>query len=485
MRNDSKKVLIVILVIIISFVLFSNLSGYFIYQKSETICPDCNVIVIILDALRPDHLGCYGYFRNTSPNIDELTKESILFKTAFSQSSHTLASHMSIFTSQYPSTHNIIEPLEDISLNPNTMTLTQILKMNDYTTVWIGPLYDENLDLKRGFERGFDYFFNIELEKKKTYYWKGAVDWIEENENKKFFMFLYNFKIHDPYTPLMESVLKFTDMPNKKIISSDIELFNITTNKIISNPSIIFKDSVIKENQHLFSNKTLLRYSLPFLCKNYSNLHRNCFNLYEEMFWKNINLSDDSDINYIKLLYDSEIYEADQDVKKLIDLLKREKLMDKTILIITSDHGEEFMEHGRVDHGATLYDEVTHVPLIIWIPNVKGKEVSSLVQGIDIMPTILDLIGIDSPKQVQGVSLLPLIEGGVKPLNKYIYTELFGYLASIRSTNWKYITNFKKIEELYNLDKDPIEKNNLIKTEPEIAEHMKNKLEDYFNEIIA
>jgi len=364
------------------------------------------------------------------------------------------------------------------TLDTKIKTLAQILEMNNYKTLWVNQLPTQIGPFNKDFGRGFEYFI---YNKNIIYGRINNSNWIEENKNKKFFMFLSYADAHGPYTPSIDTVLKFTNKTNEKIIFSYEKLWDIASSKIISNASIVFNDNTIRENESIFNNKTLLRQLLPSLCQNqdYSIFRTTCGAIVDETFWENINASNNSDVDYIKLLYDSKIYEIDREIERLVDTLKNEGLMNKTILIITADHGNEFMDHGNIGHGSSLYDEVIHVPLIIWIPGSKAKEVSSLVQSIDIMPTILDLIGINIPNQVQGVSLLPLIEGKNISLNEYVYGETFKYLSSIRSSNWKYIINLGGIEELYNLEKDPMEKNNLTNIEPKIAEQMKNKLEEH------
>lgn len=432
------RYLMVMLILAVFLVLFSYSLKYSVGSKNKITCRECNVVLISLDTVRADHLGTYGYFRDTSPNIDALSEKSVLFENAFSQSSHTMPSHMSLFTSLYPSSHKMM--YKDV-LDPKVETLAQVLRADGYATVWVAPLNDYNLDLNRGFGRGFDHF--ISPNQNQTQYWQNGLEWIEDNKNRKFFMFFHTYKAHDPYTPSLETVLRFTNKTDEKIISSGTELLDIAYSKIISNASIVFKDSFIRENEYIFTNKSLLRELLPSLCGNYSNLHRTCFDVYKRTFWENVDVYSDSDMDYVELLYDSRIRELDADVGRLFSVLEKQGLMNKTLLIITSDHGEEFMEHGHIDHGDTLYDEVIHVPLILWIPGSGRKQISSLVQTIDIMPTILELVGVDIPEQVQGKSLISLIEGSVVPLNHYVYPEAYVYLSAVRSGDWKYITDFR------------------------------------------
>lgn len=471
--NKKKDNLILIVVSLSIALLF-----FVVTNQNRPICEDCNVVIITIDALRPDHMGCYGYFRNTTPNIDRIAAESIVFENDFSQSSYTLPSQMSLFTSLYPSSHRITTPFGE-ALDQDFTTLPEVLNLNGYKTVWVGPLDDYSLDLNRGFERGFESFIwpvDDILEENETI-------WITENKNEKFFIFIHHYGAHAPYTPENSSILIFANSTNDRIINSYDELFGNMINRVYSEPSIVFKEEFIEENLDVFSNYTLLEELFVTMCGNYSNVYKTCSESLMDVFWENIDLNNESDINYVRLLYDAEIYEVDLFLKELVDLLERENLMEKTILVITADHGEEFMEHGNIDHGKSLYDEVIHVPLIIWIPGFGGVRINSLVQNIDLMPTILSLVGINIPDQVQGKNLLPLFTGKNDSLNDHVFSEL-GYLTSIRSEKWKFITHPTRGNALFDLENDPNEQENLVENETGISEQMREKIIEYFEGMV-
>jgi len=453
--------------------------------SKKMICEDCNIILVDIDCLRADHLGCYGYPKNTTPNIDKLAKDSMLFKNFFIEGSMTTLSKMSIYTSLYPHIHEVKPSIGDdgepssTSLNNEFLTLSQILKQNGYLTTWVGPLKSPFLSIKSGFGNGFDFLFEGEFNE--TFDWNDGLKWIKANKNKKFFVSFYSSRTHAPYTPTNETLHKFTNRTNIKTKTID-ELEEGTIKEIINNPYILFNEDIIKQNPKLFLNEDILRNSLSKLCNNYSIQHSRCDQVWLNFFWKMFDPENSSSILLLNDLYDSEINEADQDFEGIIKLLEQENLLDKTTIIFHSDHGDEFWEHGSYGHGTRLYDEIIHAPLIIFIPGIEGKEIDALAQGVDIIPTILDLVGIKTPKQTQGKSLLPLILGYNKTVRGYAYSQSLSNIFSIRSKEWKYITNFGHMEELYNLKQDPGEKENLINTNLNKKLEMREKLEEHLKE---
>jgi choline-sulfatase len=461
------------MIVIIVFIFLNGCS-----QKEDIICEDCNIILIDIDSLRADHLGCYGYNKNTSPNIDKLAEESIVFDNFFIESPHTTLSKMSVFTSLYPYKHQVRPIIEDnyAKLDNGILTMPQILSQHEYTTVWVGPLGSMSLSFDLGFDRGFDYF--IEGGFYGNYDWDKGIEWIKKNKDKKFFISLYSEITHDPYAPRKETLARFSNRTDFEIIDL-VYILDKGREMIIDNPSIVFNETFIEENKHLFSNKTRLYASLDALCFNLSiQLHR-CSDIYRNIFWDKFNPENSSDMELLYALYDTVIFEADQNVGYLMDTLIEENLLNNTIIVIYSDHGDEFWEHGGVHHGDHLYDEIIHVPFIIHIPGFESKRRVSLSQGVDILPTILDLIGYTYPKHIQGKSLLPLMLNKETKVRDHVFSETVFDVYSIRSKHWKYITDFKEIEELYDLNEDPDEKNNIINESENVKILLKDSLEQH------
>lgn len=393
------------------------------------ICPDCNVILIGIDTLRADHLGSYGYSRDTSPNIDRFASESILFENAIAQAVWTTPSFMSIMTALYPSVHKLQKHPETPKLDESVVTLAQVLRANGYRTAsFNGGAY---VSKEFGFDRGFDVYNSPPRDKIKTIQVKtindAALNWLSDNRDQKFFLFFHTYTVHTPYTPPASYGYKFFPTYNK------------TTDK---------------------------KYVLD---KEYLNAIR-----------AGKETITDDEIRKSIALYDGEINYVDDEVGRLLKALDHLGVSDNTVVIFTSDHGDEFLEHGSVGHASTAYQELIHVPLIIRFPGIENSRIKNLVQSIDIMPTILDALNITGPPQVQGVSLLPLIIEQ-KNVNPYAYNEggQNGEIKAIigEDLKWKYILNVEnKHEELYDLENDPSEQNNLIDERPEIAENLREEL---------
>jgi arylsulfatase A-like enzyme len=387
----------------------------------------CNIILISVDSLRSDHLGIYGYFRNTSPNIDRFAEEAIIFKNAFAQSYWTLPCHASIFTSRYPSVHGAID--KSRKLDSSEITLAEVLRDNGYRTLaFTGDGYVSSVF---GFSQGFDIFIEDELSLAGNI--KSALKWIELNKDKKFFIFLHGYEVHSlPMAP-RQFLSRYVDPKYNGIAKS----FNLDWS----------------EDSHNIYNYTYSLNNMSFLLNK-------------------------SDIEYIIDCYDGGVNYIDYNIGELIDELKKLNLDKKTIVIITSDHGQALMEHGYIGAHQDIYDEVIHVPLIIKIPNLSFKRViENQVRSIDIMPTILDLVGLNIPNTVQGKSLLPLIRGDIN-LSLPVFSEKEDAIA-IRMDGFKYIWRASGKHELYNLTSDPKEQINIIDKYPNLGKIFQNEIERF------
>lgn len=405
-----------------------------------------NVIVICLDTLRADHLGCYGYHRDTSPNIDNLAKTGILFEQAFAQSSFTLPSLASLFTSQYVHTHKA-DRIER-RLAEGTVTLAGILKDNGYKTaafVYNAPQLNPIYGLNQGFE---NYVFGEERDRRTSFEktLPQALKWIGSHKNQRFFVFLHSNDIHEPYHSPLEN---FFDSGYKGRL--DKERF---------------------ASDGIFSKDKLASLRPP-------------------------------ELEHIVAHYDGGIRYADRFVGQLLRQLKDWGLLGKTIIILFSDHGEILADRGiRFCHGFSLHDEEVHVPLIIVHPGQdQGVRIKNQVQLIDLMPTVFDFLGIKKKAvMLEGKSLVNLIRLRQKEeLNAYVYAECLSgesereeavnFQSMARSSRWKFISsvwrnkpgvrspapkivtlhNFATVSlpdkdsfELYDLEKDSKEKNNII-----------------------
>ena len=403
-----------------------------------------NIILICLDTLRADHLSCYGYFRNTTPNIDKLASGGVIFEKAFSQSSFTLPSVASLFTSKYVSEHRA-DRIER-RLADEEVTLAELLKADGYNTaafIYNATQFDPVFGLNQGFDT---YSIGEEADRKPSFAktLPACLHWLEINRQKPFFIFLHSNDIHEPYHSIYEN---FFDPDYHGRL----------------------------DNEYMASGT-------PF---HKNNLHRT-----------------PREIKHIIAHYDGGVKYADTFIGKLILQLKQWGLLENTVIIIFADHGEILSDRGKqFCHGFSVHDEEVHVPLIISGPKIRPLRVSCLVQLIDVMPTILDLVRVNwQDLNLKGRSLLPLMEPGVKECpNNYVYAECIkgesqreGFTdreVMVRSASWKLLgsfwkpnegfkgklpkviqlhnysiisTNGKDGFELYDLDNDPRETRNIF-----------------------
>ena len=391
-------------------------------------CRDCNVILIAIDTLRADHLGVFGYSRNTSPNIDAFAQDARIFENFYSNAPWTLPSFSTMFTSLYPRDSRMQLPSD--RLDDKFTTIAEILQQNGYTTVGFNspsPLSEE-----QGFFQGFDSFTVVEPDGRKqdtTLIVPKALDWLNTNKNTKFFMFLHTFEVHDPFCPPGDFD-KFRDN-----YSGTLDCIDITT-----------------ISEHNRGEEVL---SSP-------------------------------DLERLVSLYDGDILHTDYNLGKLFDQLKAEGLYGNTIVIVTADHGEEFGERELIGHAYALHSELVHVPLLIRAPNFSPGIEHSSASTIDISPTILDLLGIPIPSYFKGRPLTQF-DGSriiyqetsapielVRQLDRIIastqqgqievrQSDLPAYKESMIYSNWKYIVDSANSRtELYDLNSDPREERNLI-----------------------
>jgi len=413
--------------LILSLIAAIFISGKFIYTKTHR--PKKNVILIIVDALRPDHLGCYGYERKTSPNIDNLAKEGVLFTQTIAQGNCTPLSVPSILTSTYPHTHWVKD--FGYQLNPSILTLAQVLKDYGYSTGFISE--PDILHTIRGLERGFD-IFNETGEVTKT-----AIDWLKDVRDRPFLLYLHYGSPHCPYRP---------PPPYNRMFLADK-----------------FK----RQDKDTLEAKYQWAYD-PIYLQIPKQIAEG--NLAKE------------DVDYYISQYDGEIRFDDQQIGILLKRLKRLNLDKKTIIILTADHGEDLADHdiNNAFKHSSAYDVVLKVPLIIKCTDIipENKIITQQVQSIDIMPTIIDMLKIKKPETTEGVSLLPLILKG----KEYPIPYAFSRSCVIRTEEWKLICN-RRNRQLYNLKKDPQELNNLIEQEKEKFIFLKEKLDNWRKQAVA
>lgn len=444
-------------------------------------CPDCNILIVNLDTLRAPEMPCYGYSRNTTPNLCAYADGNLRFSNFYTQTSFTLDSHMSIFTGLYPTTHHVIEALRD-RLNPDIPIMAEVLKKAGYHTVWAGPTNDINLPLDRGFGRGFDEFYSLDA---------NSPEWSAEYEKllPKFldkqptFMFLHSYGVHAPYLP---------GRGPYQFITPAYPQIPVTENEFCAETREYFEFVLSKFTERLHASKTTesIRYNSEVVNKLSLALRGNDptkirdliwelpgyenYSLYMAWYHKLINVKDTAMLAYFKGLYDERIYQVDQQLVPLFNFLSRPEVKKKTIVIFLSDNGEEFMEHGYLDHGWHIYNTATHTPFILAVPGFAKGVYHELIQAVDIFPTLLDLVGIQPEASFDGMSMLPVIRGtGWQHTgDRYLIGQFSGGdIVSIRNSRWKMYKNSRPRQyvELYDLMKDPLEQNNVLGDHLDIA----------------
>lgn len=433
------------------------------------ICKDCNVILISLDTLSANHLPCYGYERNTAPNLCKFGEDNIMFTNAFSNASWTLPSHVSIFTGLYPNQHKVNIQNVD-SLSRSIPFLPEILQQNGYKTYFNMPLNSEFFPIDKVYNRGIDQLIDSDTPQG----WVSSLKTLTENNKKgqKTFLFLHTYWVHEPYIPENKKRIIFAknlnESPYLKIIEDakgpdrcNLNFLYFLKKEITAYgkeyPIVIDTPLYIKLMQ--VSNKE----NMSEFCSLYG-YSQDIVGYYAPYANSLINTNDAKMMSHMKDLYDSKIFELDEYLQNTLMYVLNSDLKKNTVIVITADHGEEFMEHGLWGHGRQLYDTMTKVPLMIYIPGQKNIKISQAAQSVDIVPTLLNVLKINNSYRFFGSDLF------VKDIfntPKYVFAEEGGS-GVIRDNKWKL---FYQIENnnpvgirLFDFKKDPQEKNDVIFT---------------------
>jgi arylsulfatase A-like enzyme len=398
--------------------------------------PELNVLIIAVDTLRADHLGCYGYSRDTTSEIDRLARSGVLCTRCLSSAPWTLPSFSTIFTSLHPTQHGATAV--KTHMRDSFPTLAGILKENGYAT---GAIVNAPaLKPANGVARGFDFYHMTPLDGRNAAgTTRDALEWIDGVEDSSFFMFAHYFDPHLSYSPPPPyDRLYFPGYRGRIGNSFNLEGFSRV------------RDSMFVQMQDL-----------------------------EEDDWKQI-----------VALYDGEIAFTDSAVGMLLEGLEDRGILENTLIVFLSDHGEEFFEHGGFEHGHTLYDELIQVPLVFSLPGVLPQNVSieRQVRLLDVTPTILDMLDIPLEPHFEGVSLKPLLmgKGTLSSIGRDLLPPEAAYAeAMMHSTEqkcisvypWK-LTHWMMSEEqtLFDLEADPHEMNDLAGRAAEPLARLDNQL---------
>lgn len=422
-------------------------------SKTAVSCADCNIILISIDTLRADHLGVYGYDKKVSPNIDDFAKKAVVFKNAFSAAPWTLPSHAALFTGKYPNKLGIFLPTD--FLKEEEVTLAEMLKNKGYKTAAISPT-GAFVHKSFGFAQGFDEFVKTGAGMKDWHdaretFEKGA-NFVSQNKERKFFLFLHTFQVHDPYGDWDGSAGK-------------IEIDDLLT---------FAKGEKSPEEIESFAAKVKEKY--------------------------------DEDIAYT----DSQIQKI---FEAVLQSGLEKKTIVAIVADHGEEFGERGLVGF---HAYSFYNELLHVPLILKVPGISGRSIGENVSLADVVPTILQITGIyggvfdgvslaalinggkrESPYIFAASSLkkelmLNTLKSGYEALNKMgpqdnwrkpgpVGEAPVGYSAMVRDGSLKLIENADGTAELYNLEQDPGEESNLAleKSEGPILDRLQGLLKEF------
>jgi len=405
-------------VVIFSFLLITGCSDSGRLEEP----PRPNILLISIDALRADHLSCYGYERPTTPFLDELAETGTRFSNAFVNTHGTPPSHTTMLSSLYQESHRVgfgagtPEGRNDRVPADVEMVQEILQRAGWYTLAVTGGGY---MSATFGFDRGFDVFQGgapaIEVGTKML------LNQLENRPPTPVFAMLHTYQVHSPYQPPEEYAALWDT----------------------------YESDLVPTNEHL---KPIQRTAGKILT--------------------------DDDFGHLEALYDGEIRFTDDVLRDFFARLEDMGLLDDCLIIITSDHGEEFGDHGGLLHSASLYDELLRVPLIIAGSAVPATgEETRLVSLIDLAPTILAAAGLPATEIMEGRNLLD--GSGVLPLaQQRIYAQYADRLYGIRTPRWKIIQTSKNEHvQLFDLEADPQELRNVAQQRVAIADGLLGELE--------
>lgn len=403
-----------------------------------------NILLITIDALRADHLGAYGYSRQTSPNIDRLASEGIRFEHAVSQWPLTSPSFAAMMSSTYGHTNGLMRTTAQ-RMPDRALMLAELLKAGGYSTAAV--VANVNLSHDFNFDQGFDTYRELwrEPEEQRTELTtRNGLELLDKaSDGRPAFVWLHYFDPHARYQP----------------------------------PKPF--DGMFVNDAHFDST-----WRVPLLTQKRWDIGG---------ISTNVNLGREDRVAYYVAQYDAEIRSVDTQVGILMKALKDRGLDGRTVVVIASDHGESLGDHNYFfEHGRFPYDDCVHVPLIFHGPGVRqaGGVVRSPVELIDLAPTLLDLAGLPVNREAEGKSLRRLMngEGAGSPEWQYAFTEsgfAQNYQRSITSERYKLVyvpdAGDRKLMqgrelELYDHQQDPGETRNVIDEHPEVAGPLKERL---------
>ena len=375
-----------------------------------------NIVLYVVDTVRADRLGVYGYGKPTSPRLDAFAAGAVLFEKAYAQSSWTRPAVASLFTGLLPPAHRTVGRRS--VLPEDATTLAEILAVHGYEGM--GLVRNPNVGRAFGFAQGFTRFRSEDRERDETMLDRVRL-WLDERQDgaAPFFLFLHAIDPHGPYDPAPEFEEMFDAGGAPAHYRTVRYLLGLNRGDVEPGPETA---------------------------------------------------------DALSRLYDAEVAQNDRAFGELLDELEARGLVEDTAVIYLSDHGEEFAEHGRWEHGLSLYEEVLRVPLVMRLPGVPPRRVEEPAQHVDLLPTLLAYLGIEAPP-TDGRDLLAARRRGDAPLDIYTHLDVDGHrAASVIRGPYKLVLPQSPSQGtapmLFDLDADPGELEDLAADRPDIVERM-------------
>jgi arylsulfatase A-like enzyme len=447
-----------------------------------------NVVLVVVDTLRPDRLGCYGCERDTSPELDRRADGFFLFENAQSPAPWTAPSLISLMTSAHPDVHGVHRFPIPARLGAGLSTLAEELKRAGYATA----AFTEGGYAKGSFglDRGFDvypenpgdaagYTSNLSHPSRLVANVDRTLEWLREARDEPFFLFFHTYEVHGPPRASFEDLARvrpdFDAAAYEDAARAAVEGWNASGALDAAAAQTLRRYEV-----HLgFAD-------LPEI-RDRAALRAAAAALGVE-FGAESALESPELMDWLRDLYDAEVRFVDRELARIFDALDAEGLSERTIVVLTSDHGEAFGEHGTLGHGRTLHGEALRVLLMMRIPETSipdagpPRRIPALVRTLDVMPTLLELTGVGPPDSgVQGVSLVPLLAGADVGL------AAFGQATngeggseryhSVRTGRWRLIDDSTAgTAELYDVAADPGETRDLAAEHPDVVAELRAML---------
>ncbi len=417
-----------------------------------------HLLLISIDTLRAAQLGTYGYSRDTSPNLDGFATRGAVFRNAFSPAPWTVPAHMSVFTGLEPVAHGVLDFPTSGRLGPDYVTLAEMLREQGFrTAAFTGGGF---VSPGTGFARGFEQFVS------RTRRFSGNIEatreWIARlGKDERFFVFLHGFDVHRPYRPPAPYSWKF--LPRTEQLGAGRTL--------VADRLYPLAEDLIRVFQHHRGNVEAIRAEPT-----------------------------ERERELLISLYDGEVGWVDHQLGELLAWLERRGVLRETLVVVLSDHGDEFWEHGRLDHTHSLYDELIRAAWFLAGPGVPQARIESPVSLTDVLPTLCELLAVPVAVPVQGVSRVGLLAPGsgaapAEPVFSFLGFSAYPYRASaVRSGRWKlirwslagmrevsreqlsrhhYTALFREeaedFVELFDLVRDPGEHENVSQQHPELV----------------